>query len=251
VEAFTALVPVGYIPNQVRMHPDGAIAYVSNQDGRTISFVDVESNRETRVLPMTASILSLGLSRDGTRLYVLTDYEGVHVLDTRDGTRIATVPVGPVPVGVATHPTAPLLFVAARDGDTVTAIDTHVNAVAYTLRVAGNPQNLAIAPDGAELYVTDYARSVLHVWDLAEGTQSATVPIGTPVRRNTFDVAVSPSGRELYVGAIHDGRVFVVDRASRAIVRTIPTGGVPRYIGFDPRGRAVIPNEAGWVNFAA
>src|SRR2546430_15200529 len=36
---------VGDLPSQVRIHPNGRTAYVSNQDARTVTYVDVASNQ--------------------------------------------------------------------------------------------------------------------------------------------------------------------------------------------------------------
>jgi YVTN family beta-propeller protein len=163
---------------------------------------------------------------------------------------IASVPVGPVLAGIAFDPKAPRVYVAARDGGTVTAIDTRTYQAVATFATGGSPQNVAVSPDGAELYVTDIASSALQIWDLQSGQRREIVPIGSGVSRNTFDVAVTPDGTELWVSTLADGKVYVLDRVNRAVRRVIDTGGSPRYIVFDATGsRAVITNESGWVTF--
>src|SRR5207249_7501378 len=70
---------VGDLPSQVRIHPNGRTAYVGNQDSHTVTVVDVETNQAVAAVPVPAgSILTLGLSPEGDRLYALTDYFGIY-----------------------------------------------------------------------------------------------------------------------------------------------------------------------------
>jgi YVTN family beta-propeller protein len=242
-------ISVGIHPSQVRVGASGKL-YVGNQDTPSIGVVDAAEGRQMVSFPLTRSVLSLGVSPDASRIYALTDFGGVKVLDAGTGGVLASVAAGPVLTGIAFDPRAPRVYVAARDGGTVTAIDTRTAQVVATFATAGNPQNVAVSPDGAELYVADIASSAIQVWDLRTRTRTAVVPIGSQVSRNTFDVAVTPDGAQLWVSTLADGKVFVLDRTTRAVERVITTGGSPRYIVFDASGsRAVIANESGWVTF--
>jgi YVTN family beta-propeller protein len=243
------VISVGMHPSQVRVGPSGRV-YVGNQDTPSVGVVDPVAGRQTVSFPLTTSVLTLGVSPDGSRIYALTDFGGVKILDAGNGSELATVAAGPVLTGIAFNPRSPRIYVAARDGGTVTAIDTRLNRVVARFATAGSPQNVAVSPDGAELYVADIANSALQIWDLRTGMRTAVVPIGSRVSRNAFDVAVTPDGAQLWVSTLADGKVFVLDRASRAVERVITTGGSPRYIVFDATGsRAVITNESGWVTF--
>src|SRR5256885_13434414 len=114
---FSAPFPVGYLPSQVRMSPDGRTAYVSNQDDGTITFINVATNQAfgTATVP-GGSILTTGLSPDGSRLYALTDYYGVYVIDTAPPQGGAQIPAaGPTPPGVAVPSLSPRMYGAARD----------------------------------------------------------------------------------------------------------------------------------------
>ena len=112
-------------------------------------------------------------------------------------------------------------------------------------------QNLAVSRDGAFLFATDIARSKLLIRDLrSDGSRFSEYAVGTPESRNAFDVAVTTDNTQVYVSTLADGKLYVFDLTTRMIVDSVLTAGNPRYIGFDAGGRtAVIPNEAGWVNF--
>src|SRR5229473_3550943 len=91
--ALSAPFPVGALPSQVRISPDGSTAYVEDQDSHTITYIDVATNHIIGQATVPAgSILNMGLSRDGTRLYALTDYDGVYVIDVNSRAVIAQIP---------------------------------------------------------------------------------------------------------------------------------------------------------------
>jgi YVTN family beta-propeller protein len=253
--SFSASFPVGELPSQVRISPDGKTAYVANQDAHTVTILTVATNQPSgSVAVSNGSILTIGLSPDGKRLYALTDFYGVYIINTATRRVVGNIPatdVGQLLTGVAFHPFTPCMYVAARDQGVVTTIDTRTNEVARRTPVAGGRiQNVAVSLDGATLYATDIERSKLVVWDLTSDAPYREIPIGRPASRNAFDVAVTPDNAQLYVSTLADGAVYILDRATLAPVDAVATGGSARYIAFDPTGTtAVIPNEFGWVNF--
>jgi YVTN family beta-propeller protein len=253
---FSAPFPVGDLPSQVRFSPDGRTAYVSNQDARTITVVEVATNRAVATIPEPGhSILTLGLSPDGARLYALTDFNGVYVVNTSTREVIDSIPVsatGDLLTGVAFHPVAPCMYIAARDAGTITTVDLRSNTIVRTETIPGaRVQNVAVSRDGALLFATDIERSKLLVRDLtAEDATFVEYTVGSGQWRNAFDVAITPDNTQVYVSALADGKVFVLDLKSRELIGAIVTGGSPRYIGFTAEGtHAVIANEFGWVTF--
>src|SRR5437588_1940766 len=105
---FSASFPVGDLPSQVRIHPNCKTAYVSDQDARTITYVDVASNQAVATVAVPAgSILTTGLSPEGDRLYALTDYFGVYVINPATPQVIdfdPRSPQGSLAAGRAIHP---------------------------------------------------------------------------------------------------------------------------------------------------
>lgn len=254
VTSFSASFLVGDLPSQVRISPDGRTAYVGNQDAGTITYVDVATNQAVATASVPAgSILTIGLSPDGQRLYALTDYYGVYVIDVTNGTVVDHINgAGTILAGVAFHPFSPCMYVAARDEGRVSTVDLRTDHIVRTLAVTGaRIQNVAVSRDGGTLFATDIERSKLLAWDLPS---AAVTPleyaVGTPQSRNAFDVAVTPDNAQVYVSTLADGKVFVFDRVTGALLRTVATGGSPRYVAFDASGTTgVIPNELGWVDF--
>lgn len=256
--AFSVPFSVGSLPSQVRFSPDGQTAYVANQDLGAITFITVATNEVLARLTLPGgSILNIGLAPDGRRLYALTDYRGVHVIDTEERIVIGTIPAtqaGALLTGVAFHPSAPRMYVSARDDGRIVEVDLRTNAVVRTLSVPGSRiQNLAVSRDGARLYATDIQRSKLLVWNLRSNDAGFIErAVGTSQDRNAFDVAVTPDNERVFVTTLADGVVYIFDRRSLEQVGAINAGGSPRYVAFDSKGRTVvIANESGWVSFVA
>jgi len=254
---------IGALPSQVRISPNGQTAYVTNQGsgggGGTskVKFVTVSTNAVFDSVTVPGSTLTIGLSPNGTRLYALTDFRGVYIIDALSGAMldsIAPANTDSLLTGVAFHPFMLRMYITARDKGEVTTINTQTNTVVNATSVSGaRLQNVAVSRDGSTLFATDIQRSKLIVWNLSSGTPVASpqeFAIGTATNNNAFDVAVTPDNVHLYVTTLVDGKVFVRDRATLAAITSITTGGKPRYIGFDyPGETAVIPNEQGWVTF--
>jgi len=251
--SFTDTVSAGENPSQVRISPDGQTAYIGNGSAGTVTFVNVSTGQRLGSVAVQGSVSTIGLSRDGLRVYALTDYHGVYVIDAVARTVIDSIPASSTGValtGVAFHPTAPRMYVS--NIGVVKVVDTDADTVVTSYSVSrGGIRNVAVAADGSELYAADAARGGLVIWNLVSGSSAyQEVFIGSGAWDNVFDVAVTPDNSQLYVSALADRRVFVLNRASRAVVGLIATGGGPRYIAFSADGAfAVIPNELGWVDF--
>ena len=115
--SFSPPFPVGDIPSQVRMSPDGKTAYVGDQDAGTITYVDVATNHAVGTASAPAgSVLTIGLTPDGKRLYALTDFHGVYIINATSREVEDSIPAdsvgtilavpGIADVGPAAEPTA-------------------------------------------------------------------------------------------------------------------------------------------------
>src|SRR5207244_8832628 len=188
---FSAPFPVGYLPSQVRMSPDGRTAYVSNQDDGTVTFINVATNQAlgTATVP-GGRTPTTGLSPDGSRRYALTDYYGVYVIETGTRQVVAQIPAaGTILAGVAFHPFAPCMYVAARDEGTIRTVDLRNNRIVHTDVVTGaRIQNVAVSRDGSVLFATDIERSKLLARDLPSGSATfLEYAIGSGRVRTAFD----------------------------------------------------------------
>lgn len=95
------------------------------------------------------------------------------------------------------------------------------------------PLNLAVSPNGRELYVACNGSSTVIVVDVGRRRKVAEIPVG----RRPIDVTFSPDGQRAYVTNWLDDSVSVIDVAARKLTATIPVGDEPHGVLTDRSGR--------------
>ena len=212
-----AQVPLGALAFSAVTSPDSQTAYLGTNDGRVLVF-DVASS---------SVIGSIDL--------MLSKSRANHLALNAEGTR---------------------LYASSFTTGTISEIDLASRAVAREFVVGGEPQGIAVTPDGTELYVANEAGSgQIDVYDVVANVQEATIPSGaTSSLGGPFGLAMSPDGTTVYVGVIAPegpGLIHVIDVGTRTIVNTIQScGTTPRRIAFGfSGGLAVIADESGCADF--
>jgi YVTN family beta-propeller protein len=95
------------------------------------------------------------------------------------------------------------------------------------------PLNLAVSPDGREIWVACEAANSVIVVDTADRRKVAEVPVGG----KPTDVAFDPAGRRVFVSNRLDDSVSVVDVRSRKLTATLPVGNEPHGVLLDREGK--------------
>ena len=95
------------------------------------------------------------------------------------------------------------------------------------------PLNLALRPDGRELYVTCEAAHSVIVVDTATRRKVAEIPVGG----QPMDVTFSPDGRRAFVSNRLDDSRLGDRRGQRKVVATIPVGDEPHGVLTDRAGK--------------
>jgi YVTN family beta-propeller protein len=95
------------------------------------------------------------------------------------------------------------------------------------------PLNLALSPDGRELWIACEAANSVIVVDTATRRKVAEVPVGGQPADVTFD----PAGERVFVSNRLDDSVSVVDAAARKVVATLPVGDEPHGVLLDREGK--------------
>jgi len=95
------------------------------------------------------------------------------------------------------------------------------------------PLNLALRPDGKEIYVTCEAAYTVAVVDPAARRKVAEIPVGG----QPMDVCFSPDGQRAFVSNRLDDSVSIIDVLARKTVATIPVGDEPHGLLTDREGK--------------
>jgi cation/acetate symporter len=157
----------------------------------------------------------------------------------------ATIQVGKTPGFVAVSPNGRQAYIANRNAQVVTVVDTAVNQVTATIPItAGPPQFLAFAPDGRTLYVTIYNDAktvhVVDVLDTATNTVIGTIP--QPAR--PYLPAVTRDGKRLFIPNHDIGSVSVVSTDTNTVIAQVPVAPNPHSVAFSRDGsRAYTANH--------
>lgn len=191
-------------------------------------------------------------------LYVTNERAGeISIVDPASRREINRIAVGKRPRGLVSSPDHRLLYVALsgspiggpeidesslpppdQAADGIAVIDLASNKVVKTLRGISDPEQLAISPDGARIYVSSEDSGKLIILDTQGNILSALSVGGEPE-----GVAVSPDGKVVLATSEEDGSVAVVRVSTPEVVSRIKVAERPRNALFLQNGRAAVPGE--------
>ncbi|MGB4946544.1 MAG: PASTA domain-containing protein [Candidatus Competibacter denitrificans] len=196
-------VAVGWAPEGVAVHPDGALVYVANSGDRTVSVVDTVFNRVIGIInldefggaPQPLVPRGIAVSPDGNRLYV-SDGAGnrLFVIDTTaNHVVVGIIPVGKKPYGVAVSADSKRIYVANTDDNTVSVVDGQSQTIIATIPTG-------LGPWGFGQFVGPLSTVATPVLDPAGGTfpgnvmvKISTTTSGASIRYTTDGSTPTPT----------------------------------------------------------
>ena len=195
-------------------------------------------------------------------LYVTNETEGtLSVIDADTLTKIATIPLGKRPRGIAASPDGKFLYVALsgspnagpgvdektlpppdRSADGIGVVDLDAGKLLKVLPSGPDPEQLAVSHDGTRVFIANEDAGKASVVDVASGQIVETFKIGDEPE----GVSVEPSGTRVWVTSEEDGAVFVIDLTAHKVVKSVKVGPRPRSVAFLPdASKAYVPSENG------
>ncbi|MBV6699149.1 hypothetical protein [Kitasatospora aureofaciens] len=242
VSGTEAVITVGNRQATPTVSPDGTTAYVVTADAKdnlVLAVVDTRSGAITGQLALGANRWTVytALSADGSRLYVL-NYLSLSIVDVPTLTLLGTtaLPDQPRPAdwrvgapgGLALSPDGSTAYVSQFGPQTAGRIAPgRVLAFAPAQRAftasvplpAAIPEDLAVRPDGRDLYIGSEA-GVLHL-DTSGGAPSVTrVVPGTETTKDSH-LTLSPNGHLFAVNGAGAGTGDEIDPATDTVTRRL------------------------------
>jgi YVTN family beta-propeller protein len=192
-----------------------ARAYVSNEDGQSVSVLNTESATNLATIDVGKRPRGMKLSHDGSRLFV------------------AVSGLPKCPPSVPDEECAKLERDLQADG--IAIVDTASHKVIKVLAAGSDPEQFAISNDGQQLFVANEDVGLLSVVDVQAGKVVERIKVG----QEPEGVALSPDGRWVLVSNESGSSVSVIDTATLKVVKTVPVGKRPRDMAFAPDGDTV------------
>lgn len=192
----------------------GGRAYVSNEDGQSVSVLDLASATNIATIEVGKRPRGMKLSRDGSRLFVA----------------VSGLPKCP--------PSVPDEECARHErdlkADGIAIVDTALRKVIKVLAAGSDPEQFAMSEDGKRLYVANEDVGLLSVVDVDAGKVIARIKVGLEPE----GVGVSPDGRWVLVTNESDSSVSVVNTRTLEVEQHVSVGKRPRDMAFTADGKA-------------
>jgi YVTN family beta-propeller protein len=239
-------IPVGSIPGGVAITPDGATAYVVDNNGGgahgDVTPIDTATNTAGSTIPVGGFPYAIAITPDGGTAYTTNGGDDtVTPIDTATNTAGSPITVGAFPVAIAITPDGGTAYVANGNDGTVTPIDTATNTAGTPITVGSFPEAIAITPDGATAYVANEGDGTV------TPIETATNTAGTAITAGAFPIAIAitPDGGTAYLANSGDGTVTPINTATNAAGTPIAVGSTPDAIAITPDGAtAYVVNNA-------
>lgn len=191
----------------------GGRGYVSNEDGQSVSVLDLRSASNIATIEVGKRPRGMKLSRDGSRLFVA----------------VSGLPKCP--------PSVPDEECAKRErdlkADGIAIVDTALRKVIKLLAAGSDPEQFAMTADGKRLFVANEDVGLLSVVDVDAGKVIARIKVGLEPE----GVALTPDERWVLVTNESDNSVSVVDTTTLKVQSHVTVGKRPRDISFTADGQ--------------
>jgi len=208
--AVTRTVSVGQAPSTVAITPDGTTALVCHfVSPGVVSVLDLGTTSVVAAVPVGDFPTGMAITPDGTAALVISETDGLDVLDIETRSLAASAQINASIVAVMPDGTAALVGHWAPPG--VSLLDLPTGTVTADIAVPRRtgPWAIAITPDGTTAFVT--GGPSVSVLDIATHTEIGTTPVGD----GAWGVAVTSDGTKALVVNRGSDTVSVLTRNQR------------------------------------
>jgi PQQ-dependent catabolism-associated beta-propeller protein len=215
----TSLLLMTFIIHTAIAAPSGRI-FITNERGNSISVINGTSLEVEATLDIGNRPRGIGLSPDGSELYVAVSEENkIKVIDPASLDVIREFEAGSDPETFAVHPNGNI-YISNEDDAKASVFNPMTGEQIAEIKVGLEPEGVAISPDGKRVIVTSESTNMLHVIKAPENIIEANILVGSRPRAATF----TQSGDIAYATAEISGEVVKVDMNAGKILKTGSTG---------------------------
>ena len=235
-------VPTGQQPHELVVSTDGTIAFASNYGtgpapGRTISMIDIASQKELRRIDVSPLSRPHGLAFANGKLYFTAEADkkiarydpATDKIDWQFETGQATTHM------VLPTKDARTIFTSNIGGDSVSAIQQGADG-AWTqtvIPVGKGPEGIDLSPNGREVWSAHSRDGGVSIIDVASKKVVQTINLGT---KRSNRIKLTPDAKFALVSDLDAGELVVLDATARKEIKRIPLGRLPEGILMPPTG---------------
>lgn len=167
----------------------------------------------------------LVVTPDKSRAFVTNMQSGtVSVLDLASMTKIADLPAGTEPEGLAITPDGKSVWVADRRGDMLRVFDTGSLEEISTIKTGPFPIRVAISPNGKTAVTSNLGNGALGLFDVGTRKPTGEILVSGSADSRQVTILFSPDGQKLYVAETGPDTIAEVDMESRKVHRRFEAG---------------------------
>ncbi|MBL1142389.1 MAG: PQQ-dependent catabolism-associated beta-propeller protein [Proteobacteria bacterium] len=194
--------------------------FVTNEKGDSVSVINGTSLEVEATIEIGERPRGIGLSPDGSELYVAVSEENkIKVVDPSSLEILREFEAGSDPETFAVHPNGNI-YISNEDDAKATVFNPKTGEQVAEIKVGLEPEGVAISPDGKRVIVTSESTNMLHVIKAPENIIENNILVGSRPRAATF----TQSGDIAYATAEISGEVVKVDMVNAKILKIGNTG---------------------------
>lgn len=158
----------------------------------------------------------------------------VAVFETVTNKNLAAIVLSQPSLTATISPDGTLLYVANTDNDTVNIISSTTGQTVDTLSIGTGAGNfdMIISPDGAFLFLTNFATGTASKADLRTKTS-----VNLIVESQLGPISCTPDGSKVFIGSFSTGDVIVLAAESWSVLQIIHTGVSSGLVSITPDGK--------------
>ncbi len=190
--------------------------FVTNEKGNTLSVINGDSLKVEKTIHVGKRPRGIGLSPDGTELYVAVSEENrIKVIDPVSLDIVREFEAGSDPEAFAVHPNGNI-YISNEDDAKASVFDPKTGEMLVEMEVGLEPEGVAVSPDGKYIIVTSESTNMLHIIKESDHTITHNVLVGARPRAATF----TNKGNIAYATAEITGEVMKVDINNGKVIKT-------------------------------
>jgi YVTN family beta-propeller protein len=231
----TRKIAAGSDPEEFSLSKDASQLYVSNEDTRTASVINIATGKVEHIIVVGQEPEGVATAPDGKRFYVTCEAGGdIYAIDASSYGTIGHFKVNVRPRSVDFLPGAGIGFVPSESTGELNVIDTVNLKVLKVIALppGSRPMRVKVASNGQRIYVSNGRAGTVSVLDSHTYELLNTIKVGV----RPWGIALSPDGKILYAANGPSNDVSVVDLESHQELTRVKAGT-------GPWGVAVVPKS--------